>query len=272
MHHQLDRTCGGSHRNGGHRAAALTGIALLAYALAAPVAARTIYRCVRAGDVSLASAPEPGSRCVARTVDDDAAAVPNLWGDLGVVHGSLYQRVQDGQVVYSTRNLPGSTRIFGFTVRTPPGSPAHVGLGRIGEPQLDRYAAQFKVAAKATGVADAWLRAIAHAESGFDAHALSPKGAQGVMQLMPEVARSYGVHDPYSSGESIRAGARRLQALKRRYGGDLALVAAAYNAGEGAVRRYGGVPPYAETQAYVAKVQALRERYDHALQAASSNR
>ncbi len=227
--------------------------------------ARTVYRCLRDGSVSLATAPEPGSRCVAKQIDDNVAKVPNLWGNLGVVQGALYQREQDGKTVYSTRNLPGSTRMFGFTVRTPPGSPAHVGLGNVGKPQLDRYAAQFRSAAKATGVDDAWLRAIAHAESGFDAHARSPKGAQGVMQLMPEVAREYGVRDPYASDQSIRAGARHLQALMRRYRNDFALVAAAYNAGVGAVTRYGGVPPYAETQAYVAKVQALHDRYSAAL-------
>ncbi len=233
--------------------------------VATSVQARTVYRCVRHGSVSLATAPEPGSHCIAHTYDDNAAAVPNLWGNLGVVQGALYQREQDGVLVYSTRNLPGSTRVFGFTVRTPPGSPAHVGLGKVGAPQLDRYAAQFRAAAKATGVDDAWLRAIAHAESGFDAHAQSPKGAQGVMQLMPEVAREYGVHDPFASAQSIGAGARHLRGLKRRYHNNLTLVAAAYNAGIGAVTRYGGVPPYAETQAYVAKVQALYERYREAL-------
>ncbi|MDB6163014.1 MAG: transglycosylase domain protein [Xanthomonadaceae bacterium] len=248
------------------RGRALSWLALAVLLPAASAQARTVYRCVRGGDVSLATAPEPGSRCVARQVDDtNVAAVPNLWGNLGVVHGSLYQREQDGRTVYSTRNLPGSTRVFGFTVRTPPGSPAHVGLGQVGKPQLDRYASQFRAAAKATGVADAWLRAIAHAESGFDAHALSPKGAQGVMQLMPDVARQYGVRDPFASGESIRAGARRLQALKRLYRDDFALVAAAYNAGTGAVARYHGIPPYVETQTYVAKVQALHERYQLAL-------
>jgi len=233
--------------------------------LTSGVQARTVYRCVRDGSVSLATAPEAGSRCVAKTLDDNAAAVPNLWGNLGVVQGALYQREQDGHSVYSTRNLPGSVRVLGFTVRTPPGSPAHVGLGNVGKPQLDRYVLQFRSASKATGVDDAWLRAFAHAESGFDAHALSPKGAQGVMQLMPAVARQYGVRDPYASDESIRAGARHLQALKRRYRNDFVLVAAAYNAGIGAVSRYGGVPPYAETQAYVAKVQALHERYRIAL-------
>jgi hypothetical protein len=155
-----------------------------------PVAqARTVYRCVQKGTVSLATAPEPGSKCEARTIDDNAAVVPNLWGAMGVVRGTLYERQQDGRTVYGTRNLPGSTRVFGFTVRTPPGSPAHAGLGKAGKPRVDVYAAQFRVAAKATGVDDAWLRAIAHAESGFDARALSPKGAQGVMQLLPSVAR-----------------------------------------------------------------------------------
>ncbi len=241
-------------------------IALVLLTLVAGTAhARTVYRCERHGSVSLATAPEPGSHCVARTLDDNAVAQPNLWGNLGVVQGALYQREQDGVMVYSTRNLPGSTRVFGFTVRTPPGSPAHVGLGKIGAPQLDRYAAQFRAAAKATGVDDAWLRAIAHAESGFDAHAQSPKGAQGVMQLMPGVAREYGVQDPFAAEQSIGAGARHLRGLKQRYHSDLALVAAAYNAGIGAVARYGGVPPYAETQAYVAKVQALYERYRVAL-------
>ncbi|WP_159016666.1 lytic transglycosylase domain-containing protein [Cognatiluteimonas profundi] len=254
------------------RAWGLSSLLIAALLAAAPAGARTVYRCVRGDSVSLATAPEPGSHCVARQVDDNAAAVPNLWGNLGVVQGSLYERQQDGRTVYSTRKLPGSTRVLGFTVRTPPGSPAHVGLGAVGKPQLDRYASQFRDAARATGVADAWLRAIAHAESGFDAHALSPKGAQGVMQLMPDVSREYGVRDPFASGESIRAGARRLQALKRRYRNDLALVAAAYNAGTGAVARFGGIPPYAETQAYVAKVQALYARYQVALEGDKSAR
>ena len=175
------------------------------------------------------------------------------------------EREQDGQKVYSTRNLPGSTPYLKFTVQTPPGEPAHPGLGTVGKPRLDRYPSEFKAAARQTGVDDAWLRAVAHAESDFDAKALSPKGAMGVMQLMPEVAKEYGVADPYSSAQSINAGARHLRALMRRYKGDLTLVAAAYNAGIGTVSRYGGVPPYAETQEYVSKVTALYELYLRAL-------
>lgn len=234
--------------------------------LASPtVEARTVYRCVRSGTVSLSTAPEPGSKCEAKQVEDDTAKVPNLWGAMGVFSGTLYQREQDGQLVYGTRKLPGSIVYLKFTVQTPPGEPAHPGLGKVGKPRLDMYAKQFKAASKSTGVEDAWLRSIAHAESGFDANALSPKGAQGVMQLMPEVSKQYGVVDPYSSVQSINAGAKHLKGLLKRYKNDLILVAAAYNAGIGAVARYKGVPPYAETQAYVEKVQALHQRYRQAL-------
>ena len=120
-------------------------------------------------------------------------------------------------------------------------------------------------AAKATGVDDAWLRAIAHAESNFDALAVSSKGAQGVMQLMPETAQEFGVRDPFSPQQSIDGGARYMRALLRRYNGDRPLAAAAYNAGIGAVTRYKGVPPYAETLAYVDKVMALYARYREAM-------
>lgn len=244
-----------------HRAIVL----LLLVACAMPTQARTIYRCVRDGTVSLATAPEPGSKCEAKQVQDNAATVPNLWGDLGLIKGTLYERDQDGTTVYSTRNLPGSKPVLKFSVQTPKGSPAHEGLGNIGAPRLDMYAWQFKTAAKANKLDDAWLRAIAHAESGFDADAVSAKGAQGVMQLMPEVAREYGVTNPFSTSESISAGAKHLRSLLRRFNGDLTLASAAYNAGVGAVQKYSGVPPYKETQVYVDKVRALHERYRSAL-------
>ncbi len=229
------------------------------------VHARTVYRCVQKGTVSLATAPEPGSKCEAKQIDDHVAKVPNLWGELGLIKGTLYERQQDGKTVYSTRKLPGSTRVMGFTVQTPKGSPAHVGLGKVGKPNMKTFNDQFKSAARRTGVDDAFLRSIAHAESGFDRMALSPKGAQGVMQLMPDVSRQYGVKDPYDSSTSIEAGAKHLKMLLRRYKGDVIRAAAAYNAGMGAVAKYGGVPPYAETRAYVDKVQALYSRYRTAM-------
>lgn len=227
--------------------------------------ARTIYRCVRDGTVSMATAPEPGSRCQPHEVDDNAVQAPNLWGNFGVFSGTLYEREQDGTTVYSTRNLPGSRPYLRFTVNTPPGEPAHAGLGRVGKPQLDRYPKAFRAAAKKTGVEEAWLRAIAHAESGFEPRAVSPKGALGVMQLLPEVATEYGVADPFSPEQSIDGGARHMRWLLARYHGDRTLAVAAYNAGVGAVARYDGVPPYAETREYVAKVFTLYARYREAM-------
>lgn len=266
--HQLGWFRRGRPYTAGMSASSRSLVACLAVAIllaAMPAQARTVYRCVRDGTVSLSTAPEPGSRCEARRIDDNAAKVPNLWGELGLIRGTLYAREQDGKTVYGTRRLPGSRRVLAFTVQTPQGSPAHAGLGRVGKPRLDVYAKQFRAAAKANRLDDAWLRAIAHAESGFDADALSPKGAQGVMQLMPEVAREYGVRNPYAAAESINAGARHLRMLLRRYDGDHARATAAYNAGIGAVARFGGIPPYRETLVYVGKVQALHARYRAAM-------
>jgi membrane-bound lytic murein transglycosylase B len=232
---------------------------------AGTIQARTVFRCVLDGTVSLATQPDPGARCQARELDDNAALVPNLWGSMGVFTGALYKREVEGKAVYSTRDVPGSTRVLSFTVNTPPNSYAHEGRGKVGAPRLRAYAAHFKAAAKRTGVDAAWLRAIAHAESYFDATAVSSKGALGVMQLMPEVAREYGVEDPFDPAQSIGGAARHLKFLEGLYKGDLTLVAAAYNAGIGAVTQYDGVPPYAETQAYVAKVHALHARYREAM-------
>lgn len=240
------------------------GIALCALGIA-DAQARTIYRCIRAGTVSLSTAPEPGSKCEAKEIPDDAVQTPNLWGDMGVFSGTLYEREQDGVLVYGTRKLPGAREYLRFTVATPPGEPAHEGLGEVEAPKLDRHVKAFKAAAKRTGVDDAMLRAVAHAESRFDEKAVSPKGAQGVMQLMPATAESLGVTDPFSPAQSIDAGARYLRTLLKRYKNDRALAIAAYNAGPGAVARYAGVPPYAETKAYLEKVEALYEAYKRAL-------
>lgn len=246
-------------------AAIASTLALCAALASMPAEARTVYRCVRNNTVSLSTAPEPGSKCEAKQIDDNAVQTPNLWGEMGVFSGTLYEREQDGKLVYGTRNLPGSRVFLRFTVATPPGEPAHEGLGRVGKPQLDRHPRLFKAAARKHKVEDAWLRAIAHAESLFEEKAVSPKGAQGVMQLMPDTAKELGVVDPFSPAESIDAGARYFTSLLKRFKGDATLAIAAYNAGPGVVSRYDGVPPYAETKAYLEKVQALYHAYKAAL-------
>ena len=239
--------------------------ALSVLACTSEIQARTVYRCVQKGTVSLATAPEPGSKCTAQTFDDNAAKIPNLWGANGKQSGVLYQRQQDGKTVYSTRNLSNSTPVLAYTVTPPPGAFAHSGLGKVGKPKTNIHSEIFLAAAKANKIDDAWLRAIAHAESNFDDKAVSPKGAQGIMQMMPTTSAQYQVKDPFSPTESINAGAKMLSELQRRYKGDRQLATAAYNAGIGTVTRYGGVPPYAETLGYIEKVDVLYVLYLKAL-------
>src|SRR5262245_49902939 len=143
----MPRSMAGLHSN---TLRTIAGAAMLL--VLADAGARTVWRCLRDGTVSLATAPEPGSQCSERTLDDDAAALPNIWGALGVFHGTLYQREQDGRIVYSTRKLPGSTPVQQFSVATPAASPAHPGLGRIGKPQLGIFQREFRAAAKTTGL------------------------------------------------------------------------------------------------------------------------
>jgi hypothetical protein len=99
------------------------------------------------------------------------------------------------------------------------------------------------------------VHSVIQVESNYDPNAFSPKGAQGLMQLIPATARRFGVANAFDPEDNIQGGARYLKYLLELYKGDESLALAAYNAGEGAVSRYGGVPPYPETQQYVAKVQ-----------------
>jgi len=122
------------------------------------------------------------------------------------------------------------------------------------------YDPYIEMVARENGVDPSLVKAVALVESGFNPKARSAKGAQGLMQLMPTTAKQYGVsniHDPY---QNLNAGAKHLRDLLDRYEGDVTLALAAYNAGSGAVQRYGGVPAYRETQDYVKKVQTKMGR------------
>jgi soluble lytic murein transglycosylase-like protein len=123
------------------------------------------------------------------------------------------------------------------------------------------YNDEIHAAAKDYGVDEAIVRAIIHAESAFNPNALSRVGAQGLMQLMPATARRFGVGNAFDAGQNIRGGVQYLAWLLKRFDGNLTLAAAGYNAGEGAVDKYKGVPPYSETQRYVQRVGVLAERY-----------
>lgn len=123
------------------------------------------------------------------------------------------------------------------------------------------YATQIASAAARYDVDPALVRALIHAESGFNPKAVSPKGAMGLMQLMPGTASDMGVSNPFAAQQNIDGGVKYLAQLLAQFKGNVMLAAAAYNAGPGAVTKYGGIPPFAETRTYVKRVKLLHERY-----------
>jgi soluble lytic murein transglycosylase-like protein len=131
------------------------------------------------------------------------------------------------------------------------------------------YAAEIDAAAAKYNVDPALLRGLIRQESNFNANATSPAGARGLTQLMPGTAAALGV-DPSVPAQAIEGGAKYLRQQLDRFGNDPAKALAAYNAGPGAVQRYGGVPPYAETQNYVRKVMGYAAEYRQAAPASAS--
>jgi len=194
------------------------------------------------------------------------AAPPSRAGRM--VSGQVYSYMQDGVRHYTSArptqvaNLgPVRTIRYSFMERCYAcGVNPRVDFGSV---RLNTTAFQTEIssAAREFGVEEAIVRAIIHAESAYNPTALSRAGAQGLMQLMPPTAARFGVSDSYDASQNIRGGVQYLAWLLKRFNGDLTLAAAGYNAGEGAVDRHRGVPPYSETQYYVRRVGQLAERY-----------
>lgn len=113
------------------------------------------------------------------------------------------------------------------------------------------------------GVSPRFAFAVAHTESNFNPAAISPKNAQGLMQLIPETSARFNVKKPFDPEQNVRGGLAYLRWLLAYFKGDVALVAAAYNAGEGAVNRHRGIPPYAETRQYVQRILAVFPQREH---------
>jgi len=126
---------------------------------------------------------------------------------------------------------------------------------------MTKYGSLIQKASEKYKVDYSLIKAVIKAESNFNYKAVSPKGAQGLMQLMPKTASTLQVQDSFEPESNIEGGVRYLRYLMNVYNGHLPLALAAYNAGEKAVAKYGGIPPYAETKGYVKRVMALYKQY-----------
>jgi soluble lytic murein transglycosylase len=167
--------------------------------------------------------------------------------------GQIYTFV-DARGVTHFSNVPNDPRYV--AIRRPRRGPEPTRA-----PQYVGYDGLILLTALEHGVSPALVKAVIAAESLFDADAVSRKGAQGLMQLMPDTASKLGVADPFSADQNVRGGVRYLREMLDRYG-DMSRALAAYNAGPSAVDRYRGVPPYPETRAYVQRVMTYYRDYN----------
>ncbi len=189
------------------------------------------------------------------------------------VDGAIYKYVnEDGRVVYTNVKPHRAKKLETVErgCRTAPGgckvaqTRKYKGVSsdwRNMPLRWEPYADEISAAAKEHGVDPALIRSIVHAESAFDPKAVSTAGAQGLMQLMPATAKRFGVQDSFDPVQNINGGVTYLKVLSKMFNNDIKLVSAAYNAGEGAVRKYKGIPPYGETETYVKRVTNLYKRY-----------
>lgn len=212
-----------------------------------------------------------GSSAAPATVMTNAAPVSSVEpGSKGSrrVQGQVYSYIKDGVRHYTSERPKGVARAG--AVRTIKYSFLETCYACAAKPGVsfanvrlntEAYRDEIAAAAAKHGVDEAIVRAIIHAESAFNPNALSRVGAQGLMQLMPATARRFGVDNAFDAGQNIQGGVEYLAWLLKRFDGNLTYAAAGYNAGEGNVDKYNGVPPFSETQRYVQRVGVLAERY-----------
>ncbi len=177
------------------------------------------------------------------TIEGDSLVLSLRGGGELVCPASLVERITPDEVPYPEPVIPTSN------------SALDIGLTRAPLPIDPRFDPIIRKAAAAHGVNAELVRAVIQVESAYQPRARSPKGAIGLMQVMPATGRQYGVRNLYDPAANIDVGIRHLRALLEQF--PLALALAAYNAGQGAVERFQDVPPYRETQAYVSRILAL---------------
>ena len=163
-------------------------------------------------------------------------------------HGDIYRYVDASGIVHFTDTPTSGQYQFFRKEKKQQG-----GKGSVTD-LIKHYASVFNLD-------DSLVRAVIKVESDYNPNALSSKGAQGLMQLIPETARDMKVTDPFNPEDNIRGGSRYLRLMLDQFDGSLDLALAAYNAGPSAVRRHGGIPPYEETRRYVEKVKKYLRHY-----------
>jgi soluble lytic murein transglycosylase-like protein len=175
----------------------------------------------------------------------------------GFAAADIYHFTDSDGVVHYTNVQPGRGAAWRRLYRTDDNGalrPLQPAERKLDPARLQRFDAHIKEAALLYQLPEAFIRAVMLVESNFFPDAISEDGAMGLMQLMPETALNMGVMNAFDPRQNVLGGTRFLRVLANRFNGDLVLTVAAYNAGEGAVDKYRGVPPYAETRRYVRKV------------------
>jgi soluble lytic murein transglycosylase-like protein len=184
----------------------------------------------------------------------------------GIAQADVYRYVDaDGAVLFTNVPLDSRYKVYLKDNTKKPDPIAQTLASELryyDDAARTRYARHIYEAARLTKLEPALIHAVISAESGYNPLALSRKGAAGLMQLMPETAKRYGVKNRLDPVQSIHGGARYLRDLVHMFNNDLQLAVAAYNAGENAVVRYGNrIPPYSETMSYVPRVMSYYKKY-----------
>lgn len=246
-----------------------------------PRSAGAMFECQAADrSVRYSSSRIAGDRCTrvgtssappARAADgsDGAPALPATRPATRKTVSRIYVTEVDGVRQYSSTRPVGEVRramvieVLELTFLETCFLCGPAGEAAMAAPMLDTvsYRQDIERTASAFGVEAALVRAVIHAESGYRPHAISRAGAQGLMQLMPSTAQRFRVSDPFDATQNIRGGVAYLAWLLKRFHGNVDLALASFNAGEATIDRYSGMPPYAETRTYVARVKTLAERY-----------